>query len=630
MSIKSVGDKISALRNEAGFSQEKLCESDFCSLSELSAIENGKRILSPITYQCLTQYMGIYQSPFPEFLSIADYRCYMLFFKVRFFVESWHISEALETLKEIEKYKFADNKYYYQKWLMYYALLMEISGDDNIKLRTSIIEKALSITRNNEKKAINLTITELQLYVCLGNIYLLNRDKEKCDLVISIISKNEWINNRSIHEDALNISIKIFKHQYMMLFFPKRVVESEIEESNKEAINTYLSFCVLRMSGTYACAMFLNNRKNEGREALENFRAGCSLYRAYYGDELYMIANNDTELKRELPDFIISRYRKTIDPPNNYDVSQMGDGKVDAYNYDKITIGRIIGLLRKEQNLSYSELGEGICSKSWIYKIENDYSYPRIMQVNALLQRLGIVDQVFDFLGSPDEVLFYEYRNTLVRNINVLTKKEIANILNRMEKLKNGDNKLGKQFILFIKAAFLTSPTEMYDKLVEAIKITQPSYENGKLTKRLSWTEFNIVQYIYRCKYKNNPKEGIVLTAGMITRLLSYKYSIEQYQFSVPILYNSLAQYLYNEKMYTALDSLSNKYEEPLLKYYMDALSLYMCVHLKSKLKRKQCMFDREAEINYIGKCLKILSKNKFYYDIMDIYNNIEMSMPFS
>ena len=106
--------------------------------------------------------------------------------------------------------------------------------------------------------------------------------------------------------------------------------------------------------------------------------------------------------------------------------------------------------------------------------------------------------------------------------------------------------------------------------------------------------------------------------------MLSFNYSIEQYQFSLPILYNSLSQYLYNMHKYNALDSLSAKYEEPFLKYYMDALVLFMFIHLKSKLKRRWCLFDRAAEISYTEKCLKLILKNRFCLDLVSIYCDYE------
>ncbi|MBQ1458669.1 MAG: helix-turn-helix transcriptional regulator [Butyrivibrio sp.] len=632
MAIKSVGEKIRELRKKAGLSQEKLCETGFCTPSELSAIENGQRVLSPVTYQCLTQYMGVYQSPYPEFLSIEDYRCYMLFFKVRFFVESWQLIEALGVLEEIEKLKFADNKYYYQEWLMYYSFIMELSGEENLNLRVSIIEEALRITIHTpigshvlkETDNKKLTIVELQLYICLGNIYLIQEKNDECLQIIRIIDNSGWSNKRSIHDDFLSISIKLLKYQYLLAVSENQNLETQLDFSYKEAVNTYLSVSVIRMSGTYAAALYMKGRKKEGRDLFENFKAGCKLYRAYYGDELCRIARNDADLNKEIHEFIIPRYRKKVAVPKKYDIVEMGDGSVDAYNFDKITIGRIIGYLRKEQNLSYAELSEGICTKSWICKIEKNDCFPKILQVNVLLQRLGVMDQVFDYLGSYDEEMFYNYRNKLVRDINWLSKEDIIDILFQMKQLKPSKDKLGKQFICFIEAAFLTPENDKYDRLIDAIKLTQPSFENNKMSKRLGWTEFNLVQYIIRSKYKRNPEEGIFLTAEMITKMLSFNYSIEQYQFSLPILYNSLSQYLYNMHKYNALDSLSAKYEEPFLKYYMDALVLFMFIHLKSKLKRRWCLFDRAAEISYTEKCLKLILKNRFCLDLVSIYCDYE------
>ena len=139
MVIKKIGEVIRKLRMDAGITQEELCATGFCTTSELSAIENGKQNLSPVTFQSLTQYMGKYQSPYPEFINMDDYKCYMLFYKVRFFTESWQLDEAIGVLKEIEELNFANNKYYYQEWLLYYVFIMELAGYKDLNLRKSII-----------------------------------------------------------------------------------------------------------------------------------------------------------------------------------------------------------------------------------------------------------------------------------------------------------------------------------------------------------------------------------------------------------------------------------------------------------------------------------------------------------
>ena len=430
---------------------------------------------------------------------------------------------------------------------------------------------------------------------------------------------SEWINFRSIHDDILENSIRLFKYQCRLAFSKDNNVEKELKSAYEAAVNTYVSVPVIRMSSTYACSLYLRGKEKESREIFNNFKAGCKLCRAFYGDELLIISCNNRKLKEELKNYIICRYREDIVAPIRYDFSKMGDGRVNAYDNEKITIGRIIGFLRKQQNLSYAELSEGICTRSWIYKIEKEDSFPKIMQVNAILQRLGIVDQVFDFIGSSDDEQFYKYRNILVRDINILSKTEIAAIIDKMEHLNTSKDKLGMQFILFIRAAFISPKNEMYQGLVDALKLTQPEFENNIISKRLSWNEFNIIQYICRCKYTENSTDGIRQTYSLIKYLKKCGFSIEQYQYYLPMLYNSLSYYLYTQEKYDALDALLSKYENPIMRYYMHVQIYYMYMHLKSMIKRGWHQFDINSEQDYIINALKLILRQDFADDLIEI-----------
>lgn len=56
----------------------------------------------------------------------------------------------------------------------------------------------------------------------------------------------------------------------------------------------------------------------------------------------------------------------------------------------KINIGQIIKLYRYKQNMTQSELAEGICSVSHLSKIENGSKEANQDTINLLLERLGI------------------------------------------------------------------------------------------------------------------------------------------------------------------------------------------------------------------------------------------------
>ena len=93
-------------------SQWDFCDG-ICSVQTLSNIENGKQAISPIVFQSLTEKCGEMINPYPQFVSLDDFQCYMAVSNVDFYIDSWQFSIALDELRKIEESYFAENKLYY-------------------------------------------------------------------------------------------------------------------------------------------------------------------------------------------------------------------------------------------------------------------------------------------------------------------------------------------------------------------------------------------------------------------------------------------------------------------------------------------------------------------------------------
>ena len=115
---------------------------------------------------------------------------------------------------------------------------------------------------------------------------------------------------------------------------------------------------------------------------------------------------------------------------------------------------------------------------------------------------------------------------------------------------------LVQQYVMLWKAAALLPECEMEKELKKAIQLTQKNYAQNRLTKRMSWTEINIVQHICHCHYRNNPNKGIAETRELLSMLTNYNFPEEQCRFYIPVLMNNLSYYYYTNNTFSELDKM--------------------------------------------------------------------------
>jgi len=97
MSVRNAGAAIREARQKAGLSQEKLSEG-ICSVLSLSRIENGTAGVSPATFQALMSHAGAPCEAFPIFANRADFDCFYVLKRARFYLDCWQLAEAYDEL----------------------------------------------------------------------------------------------------------------------------------------------------------------------------------------------------------------------------------------------------------------------------------------------------------------------------------------------------------------------------------------------------------------------------------------------------------------------------------------------------------------------------------------------------
>lgn len=100
-----------------------------------------------------------------------------------------------------------------------------------------------------------------------------------------------------------------------------------------------------------------------------------------------------------------------------------------------LRIGQIIKELREKQDLSKAKLAKGICSPSYISRIENGQRCPTSVILRQITNRLGITpDLLFRAIESPTAMELKEFINQLVILIERDEYQKIYNLASKVEK----------------------------------------------------------------------------------------------------------------------------------------------------------------------------------------------------
>lgn len=630
MAVRNAGKIIREARLKAGLTQEQMSE-DICSVLTLSRIENNSAGVSPSLFQALMSRAGAPRNIFPVFPNRKDFDCFYTLKRARLYLESWQLQEAYDELLKVKNADFSNNKFHYQEWLYLQGWLQSRSGNCEHQLIYEIFISALNITKPNidfsDLSNELFSDIELELLIEISNelLYL-----SQSDLSYIICSQLEsYINNAElsfIERDRLLSRNAIARTKYLLY----------THDYNKalETINEYRHLMVVNSENTsllelnFWTAMsyyYCGNIEKAHQMFNDTFYSARAIESCYATTCLKFVSENTS--------IVIDDYIKSLPPINcktfKYekitDSLSLSDGTYDLFSPDVLTLGRLIYILRKEQNISQAVLCQGLCSKSKLSKIENDQLQPDIFLSEALLQRLGVSERVFSFWGNSNYKILYELKSKIL-NSKLTSLKEQFALLKQFKELLSENNNILLQFYYALSYDFLDESERRIATLQNALNLTLPDFDILNINNyRLSLIELGIIGNIaYEYREISPSKSNLYFSKLLEYRNLS-SVNIMFQSLVYPIFIYKYAHSLYHQKYYLQLSNLYTFSVARILKIHLDSLGFFTlffvqalgeCNDYKKAFYYGKCAASIERMLELHSNALSIASTLKSDFDI--------------
>lgn len=630
MAVRNAGKIIREARLKAGLTQEQMSD-DICSVLTLSRIENNSAGVSPSLFQALMSRAGAPRNIFPVFPNRKDFDCFYTLKRARLYLESWQLQEAYDELLKVKNADFSNNKFHYQEWLYLQGWLQSRSGSCEHQLKYEIFISALNITKPNidfsDLSNELFSDIELELLIEISNelLYL-----SQSDLSYIICSQLEsYINNAElsfIERDRLLSRNAIARTKYLLY----------THDYNKalETINEYRHLMVVNSENTsllelnFWTAMsyyYCGNIEKAHQMFNDTFYSARAIESCYATTCLKFVSENTS--------IVIDDYIKSLPPINcktfKYekitDSLSLSDGTYDLFSPDVLTLGRLIYVLRKEQNISQAVLCQGLCSKSKLSKIENDQLQPDIFLSEALLQRLGVSERVFSFWGNSNYKILYELKSKIL-NSKLTSLKEQFALLKQFKELLSENNNILLQFYYALSYDFLDESERRIATLQNALNLTLPDFDILNINNyRLSLIELGIIGNIaYEYREISPSKSNLYFSKLLEYRNLS-SVNIMFQSLVYPIFIYKYAHSLYHQKYYLQLSNLYTFSVARILKIHLDSLGFFTlffvqalgeCNDYKKAFYYGKCAASIERMLELHSNALSIASTLKSDFDI--------------
>lgn len=561
MSVQNAGAIIREARLKAGLSQEKLSEG-ICSTLSLSRIENGTAGISPSTFQALMAHAGAPCEAFPIFANRADFDCFYTLKRARFYLDCWQLKETYDELDKIEAMNFAENKFYYQEWLLLHGKLQFRSGCGNHSEIYNTLLEALHISRPemdfSDFRDLLLSLNEIELLIAIAQEVLYLGNQEIClDICTQISTYLENSQIMFLEKDRLLAENAIVYSKYLIATkdyvtsikvtdaFRLKMIKNADDAPLHEL--TFLHGLSHYHNGTIDEALVLFKTAFFSAHSIGNCYA--TTIRNFLGKTLGISLFDNTLSLEDIP-LISYTLKKALD------TTHFSDGTYDLFSPDTLTIGTLIRELRIEQNVSQQTLCYGLCSKSKLSKIENSTLQPDIALAQTLLQRLGISDAVFTFYGSAHETQLHNLKLELLQ-LHFSDTDKIIQGSEELKQLCSPKDTFYLQFASYRKANSNFKISENISELFDTLTLSLPEFDLNNLHNyRLSWLELTILNSYCTAQCELTPSKGILSFYKIMEYYTKHPIDVLEMRRFFAVTLNLLVRNLYSQKRYSEITDL--------------------------------------------------------------------------
>ena len=194
------------------------------------------------------------------------------------------------------------------------------------------------------------------------------------------------------------------------------------------------------------------------------------------------------------------------------------------------TIGSLVRKLRKEQGITQSQLGMGICSVPTINRIETGERDMDMLLAIRIFQRLGYNPDKFELYGDNEEFLQYDQRIAIEKWMKLGKYDEVKRELEAYQKDWErwiNENPLQRQFVAKVQGCLAIHDGDVQagiEKLENAIMITVPGYkENWFETAILGEEELELITILADANEQSGQRQIAYDAREKIIRYIDYK-----------------------------------------------------------------------------------------------------------
>lgn len=226
------------------------------------------------------------------------------------------------------------------------------------------------------------------------------------------------------------------------------------------------------------------------------------------------------------------------------------------------TVGDLIRDARERQKYSQEELSYGICTASTLSRIENGLQVPGKKILEGLMQRLGIVDRIYNIYLNQEELKRSELERQLTRCLAKGEFERSEELVERMEDMigsvsgKEYNLKMEQQYLRFARILIQKHKGESAEHILEmllgAVRMTIPDFDGVHIkTRLLTFHEISILNNI-GCAYHNMGKmwNGLQLLFELKEYMEKHTLSGEEMSEKYPMILQNLSSWLGQEGMY--------------------------------------------------------------------------------